>query len=294
MAVLGMRACGSVERAAWRGRNPSFSLAPVEDQGSAIPAAAPGANLIPWAAPPPRSLPTASLSSSPPKAVHHLLDRLRPQLVRRVACYQRRTGFGSGFDAEDVVTDCLGALWLELRALDRPDRQWPRALRRVLYREWEVGGRRRGERLREDLPAPPGAGHAEVPEWVAPWLAPLLEGAAPRGALAPTAARLGISRRQLRLRLTALARALTAGTFFPDLKRRAARLFARATADGTDAGVRAEAQELLRLLAMVEPPSGMAEVVRGLRSLAGRRAPARPGSRGCASGCKAPRATAPE
>lgn len=210
------------------------------------------------------------------------LDRIRPGLLRQLRWHLDRCAVHP-VPAEEALAHCLGALWMELAAPGKAAADWRRALRRVVYQEWERPARRAAAQLPAALCAPPERRPPEMPGRLQPWAASLLRDGPLRGRLAPATRRLGLSRRALRLRVTALARALSGDGFFPDLERRAARVLTAAARSGPLPLHRREARRILRVLALVEPPPALEPVRAALSTLAARRVPAGPGSRESAS-----------
>ncbi len=217
-----------------------------------------------------------------------LADRRGPML-ERIRAWQRRSGLARHASAEEVLAAGAGCLWLELAR----GRSWRQALRRTLYLEWERPRRLACRQLPAGLgrPDPEPSGAAELPPWTAAWLADF---AAHAGGGAGAARERGWSRQRARLVLSSLARAIAGPQFWTDLRRRCARVHARAAlAPAGCPELRAEARLLLRLLGQLELPPELDRARDGLSSiLAARRAAGLRGSPAPSSACTAPRATA--
>ena len=192
----------------------------------------------------------------------------RARILGWLRDYFRRVGRRPRRSLEELFEDWSGALWLEMGEQGEDAWAWRRAVRRVAYRELELE-RRRGLRPLDEAAAPGPRAEAALPAEVAAWLDELLAGSGAGIAWTREARRLGISRAQMRVRLTALAQALSDGRLFPDLQRRIARLLTRSAGSGAGAEERREARELLRLLGSLELPPGLAPAPAALRALLG-------------------------
>ena len=186
-------------------------------------------------------------------------------MVRWLEAWARRTGFVPPGRGEEILDASLGALWLELLAEENPERNWPSALRRVLYQDLEKP-RRRGRNLNP-------AGMATSPSQGEPRRR---EGFSRHSTLAekglePSARAQGVSRRMLKVRLARLWTELADDPAFLDLEKRHRRQLARAQREGSSPRVKREARSLLRLAGWMELPPSFGEFKIPLTTLAARK-----------------------
>lgn len=140
--------------------------------------------------------------------------------------------------AADILQSISGALWIELALSANPGGTATSCLRRVLYREYEKLWRHAPCSLdsQNELWVPEHHQDAasmllDLPTHLLPWAEEYLRYGGPEGQLDRGALICG-SRRQTRLRNSALFAALSGGQFYKDLERRAARLLTAAAVDG--------------------------------------------------------------
>jgi hypothetical protein len=177
---------------------------------------------------------------------------------------QRLPRPGAIGSASDILDSISGALWLELAACAKPVEQRQRCLRRVLYHEFERDWRRPYVGLDSALPklsvpqvSPeswlgPIDVSLDLPSHLLAWAHSYLDLGGPQGRLDRGAALCG-SRRQTRLRNSAIFNNLADGRFRRDLQRRAARLLSAAALDGASPVHRQEAGAILCILKMLQP-----------------------------------------
>lgn len=186
----------------------------------------------------------------------------RPALLRRA-----RHAAPAGRSAAPDPAECLGALWLELAATGAGSADPSRAVRRAWYEEFERWSRRAPLPLPAEVAAPPRRS-TPIPEGLKPWIEELLRAAPLPGRVRPATRALGLTRAHLRLRATAIWRALGDDSRFSNVRRRAARLCARAAREGHSSRVRGEARLLCALLSVLEVPADIARLRAVLRPLA--------------------------
>lgn len=189
-----------------------------------------------------------------------LLDAMERELARRRQRLARRGMAPARADA----AECRGALWLELADGARAPAA---AARRVAYREWEAVRAAAGLEAEPAAPAeaPPGA---LLPPSLQAWAEELLDCGPLPGRLGRSARHLCLTRAQLRMRATAVWRALSGDPGFHDLRCRVARVCARGASEGRTRAVCAEARRLRSLLAVLEVPEDLQRAVATLRTLA--------------------------
>lgn len=181
---------------------------------------------------------------------------------------------------KEVLESITGALWLELTRSASPSGTATSCLRRVLYREFERSWRHAPCSLdmHGELWAPEHHQDAislllDLPAHLVPWAEEYLRYGGPEGRLDYGAAICG-SRRQARLRNTALFAALSSGQFHKDLERRAARLLSAAAIDGPlRCHVRA-ARDIQNVLKMLETTPKLQAIRAAVSNIAALQTPA--------------------
>lgn len=204
----------------------------------------------------------------------------RPEMELAVSRWQQRLPRGRQLgSAAEILDSITGALWLELAACAKPMEQRQRCLRRTLYFEFERGWRRTCVGLESTSnylasPKPPQfATTLELPNHLLPWALSYLQSGGPQGRLDRGTALCG-SRRQTRLRNSALFHALADGRFERNLRQRAARLLTAAAVDGANSAHRQEARAILCMLKMLEPSPGLVAMRQAVSNIAALRKPA--------------------
>lgn len=181
---------------------------------------------------------------------------------------------------EEVLESVAGALWIELAQSANPSGTATSCLRRVLYREFERYWRHAPHSLdtQSELWAPEFHQDAvaqllDLPAHLLPWAEEYLRYGGPEGRLDYGTLICG-SRRQTRLRNTALFSALASGQFAEDLERRAARLLSAAAVDGPlPCHVRA-ARDIQNVLKMLDASPRLAALRSAVSNIAALRTPA--------------------
>jgi hypothetical protein len=216
-----------------------------------------------------------------PADATRVLQLQHAELVLAVRRWLRRLPRGHQLGRpEDVLESVTGALWVELVQSPNPAGTALSCLRRVLYREFERRWRQapcsldtQSERWipvsRQDAVSQ----LLDLPAHLVPWAEEYLRYGGPQGRLEHGAAICG-SRRQTRLRNTALFEALSSGQFHRDLERRAARLLSATAIDGPrPCHVRA-ARDIQNVLKMLESTPKLASIRAAVSNIAALRTPA--------------------
>ena len=221
------------------------------------------------------------------------LTQLRPQLLRHIRFYLRKTQYAAVFQTQQILQDIQGVLWLEFAQIDSPLEEWPRGLRRALYLEFEttkVHASLHQAPLGDSRKPPADAlrfsdeeNHAEILQALQKigWL---------QCGLAPAAKQLHLTRRQLKVQLTHLWKSLQTPVNFVPLERRIARLLSPLSTGVPSPWQRQEARAILRLLAQLNAPPHLNNLRGLLTILAARKTEGRPGNQGFANADAGPRA----
>lgn len=188
-------------------------------------------------------------------------------------------------DAADILDSIAGALWLELAACTEPLEERHRCLRRVLYHEFERGWRHPNVGLDSallkvadsaattDSFQEPLREFLDLPSHLFAWAQSYLELGGPQGRLDRGVALCG-SRRQTRLRNSALFDALADGHFRRNLQKRAARLLSAAALDGAVQAHRQEARAILCMLKMLQATPELQAMRQAVSNIVAPRKPA--------------------
>ncbi|MDA0666732.1 MAG: hypothetical protein O3A95_00500 [Planctomycetota bacterium] len=172
--------------------------------------------------------------------------------------------------AEDILTGLQGALWLDCLDRDLDDATATRALRRALYREYEVTWKRQTFSIGEVLPylhaAEAPLTKLELPQHAQAFADAYLLGHGSEGSLQRAMPQCR-SRRMVRCLNTMLLELITDGQPLRDLKRRAARLMASLARDGVTKRHAQEVRNLKRALRMLEPCAEVCKLQHSLKGI---------------------------
>jgi hypothetical protein len=224
-----------------------------------------------------------------------ILDDLRPLIIRRIRAWLRLTGYAPASQAELVFDSCLSTLWIRLHEANTGGLafNWQKSLRHALYLEFE-----RGQSHRVGFDKIPEVDTADICSDLSTslplqWLDWVSEMEAENGHPARVATARGWSRRQMRVHLSGLLRALGGPEYFDDLRRRVARLLLR-IADGNeiDNSSIKEQRRVFKLLGWLELPHDLSEARELIRTLVDTKSPSDPGNRIVSSANREPRAKA--
>ena len=196
------------------------------------------------------------------------LAQLRPRLLGRIRAYLRQTKFAPIWEAETVLEDLQGAIWLEMHCSSVPV-SWKQALRKALYREWETRRPSLGNQAERFADQRPNGGtqtgtHSEFTQklFLAGW---------PDCGLGRASKQMGLTRRELKLRLTALWKDLEPVPGFRSIQQRISRLIGLAGTPCPPSILRRDARQLLRLMAQLDLPVHLVEIRPVLTILAERK-----------------------
>jgi hypothetical protein len=219
-------------------------------------------------------------AASPADASHVLLQQ-SAALELAVRRWQQKLPRGDRLGPPaNILESIAGALWLELAIQANPAATALTCLRRVLYREFERNWQHTPQNLatHAEFMAPKAQADdvslvLDLPRHLLPWAEEYLRCGGPQGRLDRGVEICG-SRRQLRLRNTAILRALAGGQYLRDLERRAARLLCAVAVDGPlPRHVRA-ARDLQCILKMLEASPQRAAMRRAVSNIAALQRPA--------------------
>jgi len=210
---------------------------------------------------PPRTSSCTAPSGLPYQELWHAqIQRWKQRLPRGHALGQ----------AEDILSNLQGALWLDCLDIDLDAATATRILRHALYREYEVTWQHQAFSLEEALPylhAPrPLPARLELPPHAQAFAEVYLRGHGPEGSLQRAMPHFG-SRRMVRCLNTLLLELLTDGRPLQDLKRRAARLMASLARDGASQAHTQEVRYLRRALRMLEPCAEVCKLQDSLKGI---------------------------
>lgn len=177
---------------------------------------------------------------------------MEPQLQSRLRYHLRRAPDTETMQAEDY----WGAIWLELCEQDGSLQACLQAIRKVAYQEWEKPARKPTSTFAGSNWAKSSSACKStlgVPEPIAAWIECFLSLEQPIR-LRTACRELGLTRQELRLRLTIVWKALHPGNPVQDLYRRLARLLARMATEGSTATLQREVKHLKYLWSILELP----------------------------------------
>jgi len=224
-----------------------------------------------------------------------ILDDLRPLIIRRIRAWLRLTGYSPATQAELVFDSCLSTLWIGLHESNAGGIafNWEKALRHALYLEFE-----RGQSHRVGLDKIPEVDTADICSDLGTtlpieWLDWVSEMEAVNGHPARVATARGWSRRQMRVHLSGLLRALAGPEYLDDLRRRVARLLLR-IADGNESENSSikEQRRVFKLLGWLELPHDLSKARELIKTLVDTKSPGGPENQVVSSANMEPRAKA--